>query len=168
MADSVAVTGQQIVTAGSGAQIQAAAGYFHTQQAPITMLASAVQAASGAGADVVSDYIKNADALAIVLNNTAVNTPTSLDVAIQAKFGSLYYNLARFTRVGAGPTAIEMVTLQRNMPQTANLSVVPAADPAVGNGLLVVPGMGWLDTLRVKFAIVGTSYTFSVVAYPLN
>lgn len=166
MPDSVGGGGTQIVSVGSGAAIFADASYFHTFQPAVTLSASSLKAASAAGADVQSDYIKNAHQLAFVLDVTASNTPTTLDVAIEAKYGSVYGILARFTQVGAVATStgLIMVTSEAALATQQTL----AAAPAVGTGLLVNHGMAWLDTLRIAYTIVGTSYTFSVVAYPMN
>lgn len=133
----------------------------------VELLASAARTASGAGTDVVNQDLERASALLLVLDVTAQAgvTPT-LDVAVQAKIGSDYVNLARFSQTGAA-TGKKGVTVKRDLAFSTELA--PAADPDVGTGLLV-NNHDWLDTLRVKHAIAGTtpSYTFSVVAYPIR
>lgn len=135
--------------------------------AAVTLLASAARTASGVGSDVTDTKFERSSGLLIVLDVTAQSgtTPT-LDVAIQAKIGANYVNLARFSQTGAA-TGQKGINLKRDLSFATELA--PASDPAVGTGLLV-NNHDWLDTLRVKYAIAGTtpSYTFSVTAYPVN
>lgn len=134
---------------------------------PATLLASAARTASGAGGDVLDKSLEFASALLLQINVTAQSgTSPTLDVAIQAKIGSNYVNLGRFSQYGAA-TGAKGVLVKRDLAFTTELA--PAADPVVGTGLLV-NNHDWLDTLRVKYTIAGTtpSYTFSVVAYPIR
>jgi len=88
-------------------------------------------------------------------------------VAIQAKVGSDYVSLARFSQQAAA-TGKKGLNVKRDLAFATEL--VPAADPATGTGLLV-NNHDWLDTLRVKYTIggsAGQSFTFSVVAYPVR
>ena len=135
--------------------------------AAVTLLASAARTASGAGSDVTDTKHERATALLIVLDVTAQSgtTPT-LDVVIQAKIGSNYVNLCRFSQYGAA-TGQKLINVKRDVSFATEPA--PAADPAVSTGLLI-NNHDWLDTLKVKYAIAGTtpSYTFSVTLYPVN
>lgn len=136
-------------------------------QPSVTLLASAARSASASGADVIDDSLASASALLIQLDVTAQSgtTPT-LDVAIQAKIDGQYVSLARFSQTAA-VTGRKIINLKRG--QAFATEIVPAADPAVGTGLLV-NNHDWLNTLRVKFALGGgtPNYTFSVSATPIN
>jgi len=170
MADSVGFTGL-LVSSGSAAGIPTVAPYFHTQQAPVTLSASSAKTVTAGtwAAQVVSDYIKNADALHFVLNLTAVSVPTSLDVEIETLItGTLWAPIARFTQIGAGPTATQLISVNRRQPPLAADIALKAAAANPGTGVLTTSGLQWTDTIRVGWAVVGTSYTFSVVAIPLN
>ena len=130
---------------------------------PITLSASSVKSASAAGSDVVDQMFKRAAALVLVCDMTAHSVGTTLDLSVQAKFGSAYTTLARFSQFTT--TAItKAVVVRRDLGFATEITL--AADPAVGTGLLV-NNHDWSDTLRIKYTIVGTSYTFSVVAYPI-
>jgi hypothetical protein len=134
----------------------------------VTLLASQARTVSGSGADVQSDDLARATTLLLLLDVTAqAGTTPTLDVAIQAKIGAYYVNLARFSQTAA-VTGAKLLVTKRDVTLAAEQ--VPAADPAVGTGLLNNDGLNWLDTLRVKWAIGGTvpSYAFSVVAYPIR
>lgn len=132
--------------------------------AAVTLSASAVRSASAAGADVADTTLEGASALLLVCDFTAHNTGTTLDVAVQAKFGAFYTPLARFSQF-ATTAGTKGIILSRDLAFATELAL--AADPAVGTGLLV-NNHAWGDTLRIKYTIVGTSYTFSVVAYPVR
>ena len=82
------------------------------------------------------------------------------------KIGSLYTNLARFAQ-RAATTTKTLLTVKRDLAFSTELTL--ESDPAVGTGVLV-NNADWLDTLRVKWDVGGTtpSYTFSVVAYPVR
>ena len=133
----------------------------------VNLLASASRTSSASGADVTSDLIKEASALLLIVNVTAQSgtTPT-LDLAIQAKIGTNYVNLARFSQYGAA-TGLKGINVKRDLAFSTEL--VPASDPAVGSGLLV-NNHDLLDTLRAKWLLGGTTpnYTFSVDIYPIN
>jgi hypothetical protein len=133
----------------------------------VLLLASAVQTASGTGADVGDRSLELASALLLVLDVTAqAGTTPTLDVVIQAKIGGNYVNLARFSQYAAA-TGPKAVNIKRD--QAFATELVPAADPAVGSGLLA-NNHDWLATLRVKWAIAGTtpSFTFSVTCFPIR
>lgn len=139
----------------------------------VSLLATAARTASGTGADVTDANLERASGLLLVLEVTAQSgtTPT-LDVAVQAYLGldntlaSIYTNLARFSQYGAA-TGIKALFVRRDL--TFTTEVAPVNDPAVSTGLLV-NNHDWLNILRVKWAIAGTtpSYTFNVQAYPIR
>lgn len=133
---------------------------------PITLLPLTARTASGAGSDFQEGSIGSAQSLLFELDVTAQSggTPT-LDVAIQAKMDGQYVNLARFSQTAAA-TGKKVVHVHRN--RAAAAETVLAADPVVGTGYLA-GDFEWLDTLRVKYTIAGTtpSYTFSVTVTPL-
>lgn len=135
--------------------------------ASVELLVSAARTVSGTGADVVSVSLEQARALLLVINVTAQSgTSPTLDVVVQAKIDGTYTNLARFSQVVAA-TGKEALNVKRDLSFITG--IVLAADPAVGTGL-VVNNHDWTDTLRVKWAIAGTtpSFTFSCVAYPVR
>lgn len=133
----------------------------------ITLLASGSRTADGVEADVTSALLSGARGLLLVCDVTAQSgtTPT-LDVAIQAKFGSQYTNLARFSQY-LGATGTKAINLKRDLSFATEITL--EADPAVSTGLLV-NNHDWGSILRVKYAIGGTTpdFTFSVVAYPIR
>ena len=152
---------------------RAAAGFYycntpiHETDVEVELLASAVRAAGGAGVEVASDLIEQARALMFVLNVAANVVPTTLDVVVQAKVGNLWFNLFRFTQIGAA-TPIKAGTVKRLATTGSTVEVDLAVDPAVGTGFANNEKAEWLGALRVKWAIVGTSYTFGVTCYPIR
>lgn len=130
----------------------------------VTLSASSVKSASAAGTDVSDATLESASALLLVCDFTAHSVGTTLDVCVQAKVGSLYTNLARFSQF-ATTVGTKAIRITRGLAFATEITL--AADPTVGTGLLV-NNHDWLSTLRIKYTIVGTSYTFSVVAYPVR
>ena len=139
---------------------------IHETDVSVELLASAVRTSGGTGTEVQSDYIEQARALMFVLNVSAKSVATSLDVVIQAKVGNLYYNLLRFAQVGDA-TPIKVVTIKRGIGG-ATQSEDAAIDPAVSTGWDNNETVEWLNTLRVKWALTATSYTFGVTVYPIR
>lgn len=135
--------------------------------AAVTLLASAARTADGAGSDVSDAALEIASGLILALDVTAQSgTGPTLDVAVLAKIGASYVILGRFSRTSAA-TGEKGIVVSRDLAFATELA--PAADPAVSTGLLV-NNHHWMSTLKVKYAIAGTtpSFTFSVVAYPVR
>jgi hypothetical protein len=136
--------------------------------AAVTLKASGEESADTTGVDVADANLEKASALLLLLNVTAQSgTGPTLDVAVQAKIGGLYYNLARFAQRGATTTKTALI-VKRNPALVSELTL--EADPAVGSGLLNNDGAQWIDTLRYKSDLGGTtpSYTYSVTVYPIK
>ena len=139
---------------------------IHETDVSVELLASAVRTSGGTGTEVQSDYIEQARALQFVLNISAAAVPTSLDVEIQAKIGNLWYELAQFARQTG--TNILVATVKRGIGGMTP-ALVCATDPAVaGTAQVNNETAEWGNTLRVKWAMAATSFTFSVTAYPLR
>lgn len=148
-----------------GALIQS--GHLDERVDAITLLASAARTTTADGADVTDVRLRRAKSLFLVCDVTAQSgtTPT-LDVEVQAKFGSFYTELAQFSRYSAA-TGGKGVNVKRGISFTTELTL--ETDPAVAGTAAVSSNFDWLDTLRVSYAIAGTtpSFTFSVTAYPI-
>lgn len=133
----------------------------------VTIKASGAESADTTGADVTDASLEQATAIAFVLDITlrSGTTPT-IDVAIQAAIGSQYFNLVRFSQTG-DTTGTKLLIVHRDVSFTTELA--PAADPAVGTGVLNNSGAPWGSTFRYKSDLGGTtpSYTYSVLAYPI-
>lgn len=97
---------------------------------------------------------------------TQAGTTPTLDLAIQAKIGDYWYNLIRFSQFTT-TLGMKVITLKKDFVVAA--SVAPTANPAVSTGELLQAQL-WGDTLRVSYALGGTSpvYSFWVRAYPFN
>lgn len=134
----------------------------------ITLLASAARTATGDGAAVSNARLRRAISLLFVLDVTAQSgtTPT-LDVEVQARLdGVNYTELVQFAR-NTGTVQTRALNVKRGISFTTELTL--EADPAVAGTATVVNNLDWIDTLRVTWAIAGTtpSFTFSVVAYSI-
>ena len=134
--------------------------------ASVALLASAARTADGAGTDTVDANIERADGLLLICDVTAKSgTVPTLDVAVLAKLDASYTILARFSRY-TDATGKKAIVLRRS---TFATEITLAADPTVSTGLLV-NNHDWADTMKIKYAIAGTtpSFTFSVAAYPIR
>lgn len=137
----------------------------HSQHGPIQLEKRENQSSSASGTDITSQAFQDAERLLLVINVTAKSgTAPTLDAAVQAKVGSNYVNLARFSQF-ADATGTKAIIVSRDAFAT---ELAPAPDPAVGSGFLA-NNHDWLDTLRVKCAVAGTTpaFTFTVDAYAL-
>ena len=133
----------------------------------VTLLSSAARTTTADGSDVTNATLERAIALIVVLDVSAQSgtTPT-LDVEVQAKWGSNYGEFIQFAR-NTGTVQAVLLNVKRGISFSTELVI--AADPAVAGTATVVNNVDWLDSLRVTWAITGTtpSFTFSVVAYPI-
>lgn len=127
-----------------------------------TLLASAVQAASS---NQVFSWA-SPDKATFILNVTASSSPTTMDVYIQTSpdSGTTWYDFVHFTQVGAVATSIQAAQWCRIASAANNdTSVIVTGDAALA-AAKVINGPVVDSRMRVKFVIVGTSYTFSVLA----
>lgn len=133
----------------------------------VTLIDEALLGSSGTGEEVTDATVEQSTTLILVMDVTAQSgtTPT-LDAVVQVKFGATYVNLARFSQYGAA-TGAKAIVVHRDLSFATE--IVPAADPAVGSGLLI-NNHDWGSVLRVKYTIAGTSpqYNFSVIAHPIR
>jgi hypothetical protein len=134
-----------------------------------TIVASATQSASGnSGALNLPALLGGgADGVQFILNVTASSSPTTLDVYLQhsPNQGTTWYDFAHFVQVGAVSTAIQSLSWARRSQAlvTANTGVITTGDAALAAGI-VINGPIVDNYFRAKWVIVGTSYTFSLVA----
>jgi hypothetical protein len=130
----------------------------------LTISASSVKSASG-NSGVVQFPDGAIDACQFLLNVTASNTPTTLDVYLQHSIdgGTTWYDFAHFAQVGAVSTAKQALTWSRRTTPniTASQAVVATGDAALAAGV-VINGPVVDNQFRAKWVIVGTSYTFSL------
>jgi len=98
---------------------------------------------------------------------SASNTPTSLDVYIQTSpnQGTTWYDFIHFAQVGAVSSYFHSVQWSRKGQalNTTGTGVTVTGDAALAQG--VVLNTPIVDNyVRVKWVMVGTSYTFQIVA----
>jgi len=132
-----------------------------------TLHASGAETTDAAGSDVTNVLFQQASALVFVLDITAQSgTSPTIDLAIQAKYGSFYGNIARFFQKG-GVTTKHGLFVKKDVTYTTEETL--EVNPAAGTGALNVDGMTWLDIIRCKWDLGGTSpsFTFSLVVYPV-
>ena len=132
------------------------------------LVAAALKSASGDSGTINLGKLLGgaADAATFILNVTASNTPTTLDVYLQTSpdAGTTWYDFAHFTQVGAVATSIQAAQWCRFASAGNNdTSVIVTGDAALAAAKVLNTPI--VDTVcRVKWVIAGTSYTFSVVA----
>lgn len=129
-----------------------------------TITASSAKAASG---NAPVTFGRSADSAQFILNVTASSAPTTLDVYLQHSpdGGTTWYDFAHFAQVGAVATNIQALTWQRrsSVNITATQAVVVTGDAALAAGVVIDAPI--VDSqFRAKWVLVGTSYTFSLIA----
>lgn len=131
----------------------------------VTLLASALRTASGTGATVISGDLSRAQTIAFECSVSAITAGTSLDVEIQASLdgGSTWFELAQLSQY-ATTAGVKIVKVRS--PEAFATEVAPVADPAVAGTAAVANNFAWCSHFRAKWTLVGTNYTFAVVAYP--
>src|SRR5215469_2620279 len=133
-----------------------------------TLVASAVQSASGNSGilNLPSLMGGEPDGVQFILNVSAASTPTSLDVYLQwsPNTGTTWYDFAHFTQV-TGSTSIQSLNYARRSQAlvTASTAVVVTGDAALAAGIVINAPIA-SNYFRVKWVIVGTSFTFQVFA----
>lgn len=130
----------------------------------VTISASSAKTTSG-NSGVIKSF--RADAAQFILNVTASSTPTTLDIYLQHSTdgGTTWFDFAHFAQVGAVATNIQALTWSRRTTPniTATQAVVATGDAALAAGV-VINGPIFDNVFRAKWVIVGTSYTFSLIA----
>ena len=129
----------------------------------MTLLASALRTAGTVdGATVMSGELAHATAIVFELNISA-QTGTTIDVAVEASLdGTNWFIIAKFSQTGAA-TGIKYAKAYHNT--TFATEVAPVAAPAV-SGAFTVNNFAWDKYWRASYVLVGTNYTFSVLARP--
>ncbi len=96
----------------------------------------------------------------LLLDVTASDTPTTLDVFLQRLLpdGATWDDIAHFTQVGAVATVQNVADL---FAGASGGGVRLPDDVNMAEGARDLP---WAETVRIKWVIVGTSYTFEVTA----
>ena len=131
----------------------------------VTISASSVKAASGNSGTVIIG--RSMDAAQFILNVTASSGPTTLDVYLQhsPNSGTTWFDFAHYAQVGAVSTSIQSLTWNRRTTPTiaATQAVVVTGDAALAAGVVINAPI--VDAqFRAKWVLVGTSYTFSLIA----
>lgn len=133
-----------------------------------TIVASALKSASGntGTLNLGSTLGGDPDAALFLLNVSASNTPTTLDVYLQTSpdSGATWYDFGHFTQVGAVSTSIQALQWSRKVGEgTESTSVIVTGDAALAATKTICgPIVG--AQFRAKWVIVGTSYTFALLA----
>jgi predicted solute-binding protein len=131
-----------------------------------TLSGSSVKSASGSVAFNLGSTVGGAEAAIFLLNVSASNTPTTLDVYLQTSpdGGTTWYDFAHFTQVGAVSTSIQSMSWTRRAGEgTESTSVIVTGDAALA-AAKVINGPIVDAQCRAKWVIVGTSYTFALLA----
>lgn len=128
------------------------------------LLASAVQSASSTKA--VTFTGAPIDSALFLLNVTASSAPTTLDLYLQTSpdAGTTWYDFGHFTQVGAVATSIQALQWTRKANDATNATSVIVTGDAALAAAKVINGPIADNFFRLKWVLVGTSYTFSVSA----
>jgi hypothetical protein len=132
------------------------------------LAASAVRSASSGTSGILNLGLGMGapDAATFFLKVTASSSPTTLDVYLQTSTdaGTTWYDFGHFTQVGAVSTSIQALQWSRRANSATNATAVIVTGDAALAAATVINGPIVDSAFRVKWAISGTSYTFSVVA----
>jgi hypothetical protein len=106
------------------------------------------------------------DAGTFILNVTASSVPTTLDVYLQHSpdAGVTFYDFGHFAQVLAVSTNIQaLIWSRRSTDGTQGVNVIANGDAALAPSKVIAAPIRDAQ-FRVKWVIVGTSYTFQVLA----
>lgn len=127
-------------------------------QKEVILKASGLEVASGQTAAITG--ISQWTTATLLLDVTASDTPTTLDVFLQRLLpdGVTWDDVAHFQQVGAVSTVQDVADL---FAGASGGGVRAPDDVAMAEGARDLP---WAETVRIKWVLVGTSYTFAVTA----
>ncbi len=127
-------------------------------QQEVILKASGLEAASGQTGAITG--ISQWTTATLLLAVTASATPTTLNVFLQRLLpdGVTWDDIAHFQEAGAVSTALDVADL---FAGASGGGVRAPDDVAMAEGARDLP---WAETIRIKWVIVGGSYTFAVTA----
>lgn len=129
-----------------------------------TLVASGLVSATGNSAAIT---LPLAESYMFILDCTAINTGTTMDVALQTSLdgGTSYYGVAKFAQI----TTVAIATRLAMQPVLARGEAASSGN--VGNsitemtaGAAIIGNLPLTQDIRFRWIIVGTSYTFSIKA----